>query len=91
MKEFEYKGLRVDRETWESAPFPIDCSRIIDEKMQELVEELFNTLHCCYGYSEEDIMEYAKYEDHEDIDTARWESEEQLVLDYGGRYYDDVD
>ena len=89
IREFEYKGFKVDRETWESAPFPIDCSRITDDDMQELVEELYDILHRHYRYSEESLAAYAVNTNIDDeLDALRWQEEEDLILSYGGVYYE---
>lgn len=91
MEEFKCNGLKVDRGTWESAPCPIDCSKITDEQMRHIVEELYRRLHEDYGFSEEQIMQYAEHGDDEDVDLARWQEEEFLILKHGGKYYDDPD
>lgn len=86
-KVFTYKGLSIDRITWESAPIPICTKAISDESMQLLVEELFDILNKWYKFDESDIKDNT---DNEDLDMARWREEEELFLKYGGVYYEDM-
>lgn len=88
--EFTYKGLKIDRETWENAPAPIDCSAITDEQMKQMVKDLYYILHRQHGFSESDIQNYAKAYDNTDlcfkIDLYRWQEEEELFIENGGVY-----
>jgi hypothetical protein len=87
-KQFTYKGLSIDRNTWESAPIPICTKAISDENMQLLVEELFDILNRYYRFNESDIKDNT---DNEDLDMTRWREEEELIIKYGGVYYEDLD
>ena len=91
--EFEFNGIKIDRETWESAPFPIDCSGISDQKMQDIAEQLYYTLCNFCGFDKEDVEEYTKGclrgDLYEKIDNCRWREEEELIVLNGGIYYED--
>lgn len=91
-KCFIYKGLEMDRETWESAGCPIYCDRITDEAMCSLVKELYDTLVAIWG--EDVVKKYinkgTKYDRFDEVDDVRWREEEILIMTNGGVYYEDM-
>ena len=95
-KEFEYKGVKINRYDFESAPCPMNCDKISDEKMQEIAKKLHHILYSCYGFSKEEIDNYlngtmTEESDNElwnDIDDLYYGEEENLFYEYGGEYYE---
>lgn len=95
-KCFTYKGIEVDRETWESAPSPICCEKITDEDMCAIARTLHDVLVSVFGIV--DVNKYVNktihgvnFNDFDKIDEFRWREEENLILDYGGKYYEDME
>lgn len=91
--EFIYKGIRIDKMSWESASCPMYCGNISDDDMRKIVKELYWTL--VDTYDREVIAKYVnneneRYERFDEIDDFRWVEEENLFLDYGGKYYEDM-
>jgi hypothetical protein len=92
---FDYKGIEVDRVTWESVPCPMYCDKITDEECCEIAKTLYLTLVDVFG-----IVAVGKYinkmvhgvdfDDFDDIDDFRWREEEKLFLEYGAIYYEDM-
>lgn len=89
---FDYKGLVIDSETWESVGCPMCCKDITDDDYCSIVKKLYDELVCVFGITA--ITNYIEkgqeYEEFEDIDEYRWREEENLFLDYGGKYYEDM-
>ena len=92
-KCFTYNGLEVDRETWESAPTPICCTNITDEDMCMIAKMLYKILCEVFGcYDVRKYVEWGNEWDYYDkIDEFRWREEENLFLDFGGQYYEDME
>lgn len=92
VKCFTYKGIEMDRETWESAGCPIYCGKITDEVMCMLVKELYEGLVAIWG--EDSVKMYikkgTKYKRFDEIDDTRWREEEILIMTNGGIYYEDM-
>lgn len=92
---FDYKGIEVDRVTWESAPCPMYCDKVTDEECCDIAKTLYLKLVDVFG-----IVAVGKYinkmvhgvdfNDFDDIDDFRWREEENLFLDYGAVYYEDM-
>lgn len=92
---FNYKGIEIDRVTWESAPCPMNCSNITDEEMCHIAKTLYLVLVDVFG-----IVAVGKYinkmvhgvdfNEFDKIDEFRWREEENLLLDYGAIYYEDM-
>ena len=95
-KCFDYKGIEVDRETWESASCPMCCEKVTDSDCCEIARTLYTKLVAVFG-----IVAVGKYinkmvhgvdfNDFDDIDDFRWREEENLFLDFGGQYYEDME
>lgn len=93
-KCFEYRGIEVDRETWESASCPMCCEKITDNDCCEIARTLYNVLVSVFGIVE--VTAYIKSDEKgsdrfNDIDDFRWREEENLFLDFGGQYYEDME
>lgn len=90
-KCFTYKGIEVDRETWEGAISPICCDAITDVDMCMIAKLLYHILCNEFGgYAVSHYVEWgAEWEEYDKIDEFRWREEEDLFLVYGGVYYED--
>lgn len=90
--EFEYKGIRIDKDTWESAICPICCKNITDDDMCCIVRTIYDSL--VNEYDEQTISEYVtdlqetNFELYDTIDAFRFREEEALFLLNGGFYYE---
>jgi hypothetical protein len=90
---FNYKGIEVDRVTWESAPCPMYCDKVTDEECCDIAKTLYLKLVDVFGIVE--VTTYIKSDEKgsdrfNDIDDFRWREEENLFLDYGAIYYEDM-
>lgn len=96
---YEYKGINISKSTWEDAPCPMYCGNVAIEGIKNILRLLYRDLVVTYG--EDIVKEYINYingvenkvEDimlYENIDECRWKVEEQLFLDNGGIYYEDM-
>lgn len=92
---FNYKGIEIDTNTWECAGCSMYCGNITDDDYCNIVKELYASLVQTFG--EEKIANYIKElskdthsKEFENIDIVRWEEEEKLFLNYGGKYYEDM-
>lgn len=103
-KIFNYKGIEIDRTTWEQAPCPMFCGKITDDNMRQLVIYLYDAMVSVYGA--QDVENYVKIKnmlangescDYNDIqyydkmDEFRWVEEENLFNSFGAVYYEDMD
>ena len=102
-KIFNYKGIEVDKETWESAPAAMYCNEIDDDNMRQIAIYLYDKMVEVYG--EEDVKQYismidrlanfesydvADIEYYDEMDSFRWR-EEELFIEFGAVYYEDMD
>ena len=92
---FNYKGIEIDRVTWESVGCPMCCKDITDENMCNIAITIYNILEDCFGKEKlnkyiNKIVHGVDFIDFDDIDDFRWREEEKLFLDYGGKYYEDM-
>ena len=92
-KEYIDKGLSVDCATWESAGVPLYCDHLTDEDLACIVRTLYDTLVTAYGESV--IEEYINntMEDAgewDGIDEFRWKEEEELFIEWGAVYCEDI-
>ena len=90
--EYKYKGLSVDNVTWESAGASMYCGHLTDEDFGCIVRTLYDTLVSVYGESmiEDYINNPNGFEEWDDIDDLRWREEEELFLEWGAVYYEDI-
>lgn len=103
-KIFNYKGIEVDKYTWESAPAAMCCKDIDDDSMCQIAIYLYDTMVEVYG--EEDVKRYvfsmidrlsnfesydvADIEYYDEMDSFRWREEEELFIEFGAVYYEDM-
>ena len=90
-KEFTSNGVILSREDYESMPCAMYAMEFTDEQMQELVNCVSNVLSSQYGYTEYEIscLEEDSIE-MEDYYNAFWREMENIALDMGMRYYEDM-
>jgi hypothetical protein len=101
---FTYKGIEIDRDTWESASCPMFCGKITDDDMRQLVVCLYDEMVSVYG--EKDVKTYIEIKDklancescdykdiqyYDEMDSFRWIEEERLFCYSGGVYYEDME
>lgn len=89
---YSYRGIFVSRADWESASCAMYCDEISDKDMEEIPQRLYNILVDVFGTCavQNYIEKGADYERFDEVDELRWSEEENLFLDYGGRYYEDM-
>lgn len=90
--EYVYNGISIDSTTWESAPFPIYCGNINEEDMCCIVRTLYDLLVQEYGeeMTKQYINDVNGFDEWDNIDNFRWTEEEELFLEWGGIYYEDI-
>ena len=103
---YNYKGIEIDKTTWESASAPMYCGEITDDEMRQLVVYLYDEMVSVYG--KQDVEKYVKikksltncencdYDDndieyYDRMDQFRWVKEEKLFNYFGAEYYEDID
>ncbi len=89
---YSYRGISVSRADWESASCAMYCDEISDEDMEKIPQRLYNILVDVFGASavQNYIEKGEEYKDFDKIDELRWKEEENLFLEFGGRYYEDM-
>lgn len=89
---YSYRGISVSRADWESASCPIYCDEISDKDMEEIPQRLYNILVDAFGTCvvQNYIEKGEEYKDFYEVDDFRSREEENLFLEYGGRYYEDM-
>ena len=89
---YSYRGISVSRADWESASCAMYCDEISDEDMEKIPQRLYNILVDAFGASavQNYIEKGEEYKDFDKIDELRWKEEENLFLEFGGRYYEDM-
>jgi hypothetical protein len=103
---YNYKGIEIDKSTWESASCPMFCGKITDDDMRQLVVYLYDAM--VSAYSEKEVEYYVKikkslancetsgYDDndieyYDRMDQFRWVEEEMLFNSFGAVYYEDIE
>lgn len=85
-------NISIDLQSWENAPIPI-CTTKVDLETAE--KELYRKMRMKWGYDNNDIQtflnECGNQFDREKFLTRLCEEEENVILDNGGFYYEDVD
>ena len=89
---YSYRGISVSKADWESASCAMYCDEISDEDMEKIPQRLYNILVDAFGTREVQnyIEEGEEYKDFYEVDDFRSKEEENLFLEYGGRYYEDM-
>ena len=104
VETFTYKGIEIDKSTWENAPASMFCGKITDDNMRQMVIYLYDAMVSVYG--EQDVEKYVKiknmlangescdYNDiqyHDEMDQFRWNEEEIIFNSFGAVYYEDIE
>lgn len=91
---FQCKGLDiVSRGDYESMISPMYAGEFDDEKMQNLAEEIYQSLRCEYGYSDDEIHDFFTNPDaceDEKMSGHFWIEMENIAVNMGMRYYEDM-
>jgi hypothetical protein len=99
-KEFSYKGVVITRYDYESLPMPMAASKLDDETMQKIAEDIYNML-LDHGWEDKDIDRYLgrnldELEDENDRDANMikedfWEYMENAAVANGMEYYSEME
>ena len=90
-KEFTSNGVVLSREDYESMPCAMYAMEFTDNQMQELVNGVADVLSSQYGYTEYEISCLEEdSQELEDYYEAFWREMENIALDMGMRYYEDM-
>ena len=86
--------IEIELGMWESAPCPIYTGRITDEDLNRAELELYQIMINSYAYDEEMVTAFLNGEG-DDFERDRFqdflcEEEEKLVIEIGGKYYEDL-
>ena len=92
---FQCLGLDiVSRGDYESMPAPMYAGEFDDDEMTELAEKIYLCLSNEYSYSNEDLEKYFNYNPNDlidyDLDMAFWREMENIAIEMGMRYYEDM-
>lgn len=99
-KEFTYKGISITRYDYESLPSPMAASKISDEKMYWIAEDIYFEL-VNRGWEEKEIQKYVNNVDDYELSDAEmriadkirrdwWEAMEDVARYHGMEYYEDM-
>ena len=99
-EEFSYKGVVITRYDYESLPMPMAASKLDDETMQKIAEDIYNML-LDHGWEDKDIDRYLgrnldELEDENDRDANMikedfWEYMENAAVANGMEYYSEME
>lgn len=99
-KEFSYNGVVITRYDYESLPMPMAASKLDDETMQKIAEDIYNML-IDHGWEDKDIDRYLgrnldELEDENDRDANMikedfWEYMENAAVANGMEYYSEME
>lgn len=86
--------IEIELGMWESAPCPIYTGKITDEDLNRAEIELYQIMINSYAYDEEMVTAFLNGEG-DDFERDRFqdflcEEEEKLVIEIGGKYYEDM-
>lgn len=91
---FQCKGLDiVSRGDYESMISPMYAGEFDDEKMQNLAEEIYQSLRYEYEYSDDELHEFFTNPDaceNEKMSGHFWIEMETIAVNMGMRYYEDM-
>ena len=91
---FQCLGLDiVSRGDYECMSMPMYAGEFDDEKMTELARLIYQMLNTNYGYTDKELEKY--FNDmsanvDEDLDIAFWREMEEIAVQMGMRYYEDM-
>lgn len=92
---FHCLGLPIiSRGDYESMPAPMYAGEFDDDQMTELAERIYLCLSNEYSYSKEKLEKYFNYNPNDlvdyDLDMAFWREMENIAIEMGMRYYEDM-
>ena len=91
---FQCLGLDiVSRGDYESMSCPMYAGEFDDEKMTELARLIYQMLNSNYGYTDRELEKYFNDPSaniDEDLDMAFWREMEEIAVQMGMRYYEDM-
>ena len=91
---FQCLGLDiVSRGDYEGMSMPMYAGEFDDDQMNELARLIYQMLNSNYGYTEEDLEDYFNHNNpnkDEDLDNAFWKEMEEIAVQMGMRYYEDM-
>lgn len=91
---FKCLGLNiVSRGDYEGMSAPMYAGEFDDDKMTELARLIYQMLNINYGYTDKELEKY--FNDmsanvDEDLDIAFWKEMEEIAVQMGMRYYEDM-
>lgn len=91
---FQCLGLDiVSRGDYESMPAPMYAGEFDDDEMTELAEKIYLCLTNEYDYTDKDLEKYFNDKTAKidyDLDMAFWREMENIAIEMGMRYYEDM-
>lgn len=91
---FQCLGLDiVSRGDYESMSCPMYAGEFDDEKMTELARLIYQMLNSNYRYTDRELEKYFNNPSaniNEDLDMAFWREMEEIAVQMGMRYYEDM-
>ena len=91
---FQCLGLDiVSRGDYESMPAPMYAGEFDDDEMTELAEKIYLWLNSNYGYTDRELEKYFNDPSaniDEDLNIAFWREMEEIAVQMGMRYYEDM-
>ena len=91
---FQCLGLDiVSRGDYENMPAPMYAGEFDDDKMAELAEKIYLCLTNDYRYTDKDLEKYFNDQTAKidyDLDMAFWREMENIAIEMGMRYYEDM-
>lgn len=83
----------VSRGDYESMPCPMYAGEFDDDQMSELARLIYQMLNSQYGYTDRELEKYFNDQTaniDEDLDDAFWREMEEIAVQMGMRYYEDM-
>lgn len=91
---FQCLGLDiVSRGDYENMPCPMYAGEFDDDKMTELAKKIYLSLANEYRYTDKELEKYfndTSANIDEDLDIAFWKEMEEIAVQMGMRYYEDM-
>ena len=83
----------VSRGDYEGLPSPMYAVEFDDDQMSELARLIYQMLNSQYGYTDRELEKYFNDQTaniDEDLDKAFWKEMEEIAVQMGMRYYEDM-
>ena len=91
---FKHLGLDIiSRGDYEGMSMPMYAGEFDDSQMRELAEKIYLCLTNEYGYTDKELEKYFNDQTankDEDLDDAFWKEMEEIAVQMGMRYYEDM-